>query len=462
METFILENAKYQRKYKCPFCNYRGTRMDLVRHIDKKHTDLIPENYTSSRLVFNMINKKDHGRCIICGEETKWNENKCRYERLCGKKSCHDKYVKIAHDNTKIEVLLNDPNFQAKMLAGRRISGTYKFEDKGSVSYTGSYEKALLEFMDKFLHIKSYDVQAPGPVIEYDYNGKKHKWITDFYYIPFNLVFDVKDGGDNPNTREMTEYREKQVAKEKAIAKLNKYNYIRLTNNNFEQLILIMMELKELLSDDSNKKIIRINEAGMGAAGPAAGAIVSQSSKDAVYIVDKMKNNVFSRDNSAYVIFDPHISDKVFEIENGEVKSKNLSEFVDDLEEGFTVYECLDDINILEEIASVESGLMDNFYESITGKPLLDANQIRFDIEYFKESTDNILVDLFNSKQCIRSTIMESIMNKSVSSLLLEQYDDGISLNRDLNGVFLRNDITGLRTISGKTIDEINKLRKYL
>ena len=44
--------------------------------------------------------------------------------------------------------------------------------------------------MDQFFGVKSDDLIAPGPVIDYEYNGKAHKWITDFYYEPYNLVFE--------------------------------------------------------------------------------------------------------------------------------------------------------------------------------------------------------------------------------------------------------------------------------
>ena len=40
---------------------------------------------------------------------------------------------------------------------------------------------------------------ADQDVKRYMYNGKEHVWITDFLYEPYNLVFDIKDGGDNPN-----------------------------------------------------------------------------------------------------------------------------------------------------------------------------------------------------------------------------------------------------------------------
>ncbi len=269
----LLESASTnsQRRYKCMYCTKSYERAKLVNHIDKVHEDMIPEGYTAARLVFNMINKKDHGTCIICGKESPWNEEKGRYDRICTNPECKKKYIKMTEERlqkargiTK-QQMLNDPEFQEKMLSNRCISGKYKFQDGTYKTYTGTYEKKFLEFMDVFLHVNPADIYAPGPVIEYEYEGEKHKWITDFYYEPYNLVFDIKDGGENPNNRSMVHYRAKQIEKEKAIKKLNKYNYIRLTDNNFEQLVLLMMELKELYLD-SNKDmdhIIRVNESSL-------------------------------------------------------------------------------------------------------------------------------------------------------------------------------------------------------
>ena len=249
------------KRYKCPYCEYRNYRVELIDHVEDDHEDMIPKDYTPARIVYNAINKKEHGSCMICHKETKWDEEKQRYNTLCESPKCRKEYVEIVRSRMVKKYgthnLLTDPNFQKKMLENRSISGKYKFEDGGSVGYVGSYEKKFLEFMDKFLHIKSYDIISPGPNIPYIYKGKEHVWITDYIYEPYNLVFDIKDGGDNPNTRDMKEYREKQTAKEKAIAEYGDYNYIRLTDNKFEQLISIFMELKEKVDE---KPLIRINE----------------------------------------------------------------------------------------------------------------------------------------------------------------------------------------------------------
>ena len=256
-----------KKKYTCPNCSFRGTKEQLIEHFEDAHHMLIPKGFTAGRVIFNHINKKTHGVCVVCKRKTEWHENNLKYNRLCGRKECRESLRKFYQKNMirvhGTDNILNDPEQQETMLRNRRISGTYKFSDGGAHVYTGSYEMKALEFMDKVLHIHSRDILAPGPIIEYEYKGKKHKYISDIYLIPFNLLIEVKDGGDNKNTRPMQSYREKQLAKEDAIIKLGTFNYLRLTNNNFEQLLITLAELKEQMIDDTeenSKPIININE----------------------------------------------------------------------------------------------------------------------------------------------------------------------------------------------------------
>ena len=230
--------------YKCMYCDKRFNRSDLVNHVTEDHEDMIPEDFTPLRLVFNYVNKKPlsyHGKCTECGGATPWDENKGRYDRQCGKKACHDSYVKKFENNMVnkrgVKRITSTEEGQKKMLANRKISGTYTFQDGGKKTYTGSYELKTLEFMDKVMNLKSADVMAPGPTLEYQFEGKTHMYITDFYYQPYNLVIEVKDGGSNPNKRSMPEYRAKQIEKEKFIIKNTNYNYLRLTDNNLSQLL---------------------------------------------------------------------------------------------------------------------------------------------------------------------------------------------------------------------------------
>ena len=291
-----ISNVK-KRKYKCPFCDNRYDRVRMITHIEKKHPEYISDDYTATRIVFNLVNKKEKGTCVMCGKESPWNEEKGRYDRFCSPE-CVKAYTKLADRRLKDvtgktkQELLKDPEYQNKvMLSHRSISGEYTFQDGSKKKYVGTYEKNFLRFMDVFLNIKSEDIETPGPIIDYEYKGKKHKWITDAYYAPYNLVFDIKDGGDNPNNREMPKYRAKQDAKEDAIKKLNKYNYIRLTDNKFEQLIQLMMELKELYVDNNSiyDPIIRINESTIIEDNIITEAVIFDKD-DAYYNFDKFVN----------------------------------------------------------------------------------------------------------------------------------------------------------------------------
>ena len=258
------------KKIKCPYCEKRYERKELCDHIDRKHDDLLPENYTGTRLVFDKVNNntKGYGVCRICGRPTEWNEKIGRYNQLCGRESCkkaiHERYrknmIKVYGEEYS---LLNDPEQQKKMLANRSISGEYRFQDGGKVGYTGSYEKKCLEFMDKVMEINSEDIMSPGPTMEYEYNGEKHMYIPDFLYIPYNLIIEVKDGGSNPNTQISTsreDSKARTIAKEKIFTSDGEYSYLRLTNNDFVQLISIFMDMKYKILIDDNTRTIRINE----------------------------------------------------------------------------------------------------------------------------------------------------------------------------------------------------------
>lgn len=253
------------KTYQCPYCTGKFNRKELAKHIDKEHSDEIPNNYTPYRSAYDVINNKPgHGTCTECGRDTEWNEKTQKYNRLCGRKECYAS-VKKTYETRMLKIynkvsLLDDPNQQEKMLANRRISGQYKWSDGTMFTYTGQFEKHLLEFLDKGLSYYSKDIITPGPVLEYKYKGITHKWITDCLILPYNLIIEVKDGGDNPNNRSMPVYREKQIAKETMITNLGTYSYLRLTNNQFDQLFNILAELKMNSINDDNNSIYRIHE----------------------------------------------------------------------------------------------------------------------------------------------------------------------------------------------------------
>ena len=271
-----IVNAKKtaKKKYKCPYCEARVERSKLHIHIQNEHEDLIPEGYTALRVAFNTINNKTEGHCIICKGVTDWNEDKARYERLCNNPACHEAYKKIVAERTRkiygTDRLQTDPAYadyvQRRALEGRKMSGKYTFADGGVLSYMGTYEKRFLEFMDTVMHAKSEDILAPGPSIKYVFQGQNHIYISDFFYVPYNLIIEIKDGGSNRNNhpKRLGEEEEKIKAKEKAVEDLKMFNYVRVTDNDFGQLLSVMALLKYQLYHPTyaykDDYIIRVNE----------------------------------------------------------------------------------------------------------------------------------------------------------------------------------------------------------
>lgn len=462
-EQYIInESTTSQRFYKCPYCDYRNTRENLVYHVDDVHKDLIPENYTAARIIFNYINKKNHGTCIIDKAETEWDEQRWRYQRLCGKKSCYEEYKKLIDGRmlkkwgtTKVTY---DPEFQKKMLANRKISGEYKFADGGVRSYCGSYEQKLLEFYDIILHEKSDNIITPGPTIEYEFEGKKLYWITDGFYVPFNLVIDVKDGGDNPNNRPMEEYRAKQIAKEKAIAELKQYNYIRLTNNNFDQLLYIMAEIKKQLKDypDSEDVIININEyTAMSGVNPV------ESTNKELYIVPYMMNNSFL---GTCISFDKYLS-KLYRIDDNKIVKENIS-FLYDKDFSIYKYNGTDNISI-EEGSIIDNKNKDYFYTLLTGKELLSPDQLLFDENFIE--VNNPYEQQLNKIESIKESIQYEYDVLSGNNVGLPIIDNklikikesklkghgNIDILEDINGYFVYNECTKSRSSSYKDIKQI-------
>lgn len=256
------------RKYKCPYCNNSYIRKDLVNHIDKEHDELLGDDHTSSQIVFDLVNgTKGHGKCRVCGKPTNWNESSARYSVLCNNPKCKE-YMREEYKKNMLKVyntynILTSDEQQKKMLANRKISGKYKFKDGGIVTYTGSYEKKFLQFIDIYMNIPSKDIMAPGPTIEYEMNGEKHFYITDFLYIPYNAIIEIKDGGSNLNHKDsegMRSSRQRTIEKEKIITNQGVYNYLRLTDNQFMQFLEFCMEIKRMLIEGRDDKIIKVNE----------------------------------------------------------------------------------------------------------------------------------------------------------------------------------------------------------
>ena len=466
--SYLLESNtinKSTKRYKCPYCELRLDRVKLVDHVDKNHAEMIPLNFTSTRVVFNVVNKKDRGSCVICGKETEWNENTARYERYCSKQ-CRAKASEIADKNMVrtygVTTLLNDEEHQMKMLANRSISGSYKFADGGEVSYVGSYERKLLEFADKVMGYKSSDWMSPGPVIEYEFKGKKHRWITDQYLIPYNLVFDVKDGGDNPNNRDMAEYRDKQLAKEEAIKKQGKYNYIRLTNNNFAQLLYILAELKEQLMDygDDHKPVIHINENALEFEYTNA-QVKEKSFKTINEFCDAVVGAIVGIEKAEPIVV-PYMMKNTFEVGYGITDDPNLDYFITDRNgmldikgQKFLKEQCEAYMMFKYNKEPVKCKFEpSNIVEAVLGKQIKEPDQLLYDEDFTKILTPDEKLTIF--RESYRATLLG---NKGLATVcVVESVGEAgsdIIFKEDDNGIFVENTINGLRSKSYLQYEDI-------
>lgn len=465
----MSKTSKSNRKYTCPYCSYRATRIDLVSHIEEVHEDMIPENYTAARIVFNKLNNKEHGNCTVCSKHTEWNEEKWIYDRICSDK-CKKEYVKMRDERMKkvhgTTNMLKDPEHQIKMLSGRSISDIYKFTDGGTHGYTGTYEKNFLEFMDKVMGFHSSDLISPGHIIPYKFKGQTLSFITDYYLIPFNLLFDIKPGGKNPNTHQgMEEYNQKQIAKEKQIEKDGIYNYIRLTDNDFSQLINVLMDIKHSLIDQDNKqKVIHINE-NMIPVPPVQGEVQSANQDIRLIAYSSNGNTV-----DGYGIATNTMIDNLF-VPNGNKMELTDLRFLK--EKYYTVFKLQDNSDdVIEELCKLVKEQtevsFDICYSLLTESELLSPEQLLYDERFIKEYTSDIN-DNSNYNQRLNEAVQTSlvyqledyisfpILNETYimkKNLILESFNR-LDIMEDENGYFVLNKVTNNRSISFKDILEI-------
>lgn len=385
------------RYYLCPYCNKKYTRENLPSHLEKNHMDELPEGFTSLRMSFHIVNNKPitYSRpCRICKQGTDWDENKGRYNFLCNKKSCHDAWVeqmkKSMGDKMGCNRPTSTPEGLEKMLANRKISGKYKFQDGSEKVYTGSYEKKALEFLDKVMNIKSEDLMCPGPILKYsflspnapkektaddktDYN-EYHIYIPDMYYIPYNLLIEVKDGGNRPNKNEsLVATRKRQIAKEKFIIENTDYNYLRLTDNDFSQLLSVFADLKLHLIENDKERVIHVNEDAT-----TIGAMPPDSvMKSGVYIVNFLQNNVFAKPD--YTIADsPKLQKLIIKNKENTLEEVDASFLFNSKYSLYFVEASEDKIRSIKE--NIGKEVSDNFiYETIFGHKKYSDDQILFE-----------------------------------------------------------------------------------
>lgn len=245
--------------YKCPFCDRKYIEKEaLYLHMDQKHSDEL-HGLSPKQIFFNYSNRyaltKGFGRSVISGKPTKFNEITGRYERfLPEEKDLYRKYFLANMKKAGKENIMKDMEHQKEMLAARHISGTYIWTDGTKVTYTGSYEKKFLEYLDKILNWPSSDIMAPAPQIFVykDSDGIEHCHIPDFYISSLNLIINIKSS-------ENKHYRLRDIdveMKEDEVIKASSYNYIKIYDNQFTKFSDGIETIKKNTESDSKQKIV--------------------------------------------------------------------------------------------------------------------------------------------------------------------------------------------------------------
>ena len=263
--------AKQKRRIYCKFCDYFCyTPEDFVSHLEKHHDEMIPEDMTPWQFSYYLRTGKTYSNCIICKKQTSWNEKTHKYNRFCTNPKCKEKYREVFKNRMVGKYgkthLLNDPEQQKKMLANRKISGEYLWRDRVTkTTYTGSYEKNFLEFLDQIMNFDPSDIMAPSPhTYFYEYEGEKHFYIPDFFIPSLDLEIEIKDGGDNENKHPKIQAvdKVKEKLKDEVMLK-NHFNYIKITNQNHEKFFEYLNRAKENFCEKNEKPIYMIEKSLM-------------------------------------------------------------------------------------------------------------------------------------------------------------------------------------------------------
>lgn len=197
-----MQAVKY---YKCPHCGMKYNSLQTWgNHVSSKHPSLIPEGWSYARYFYYIQTGKREGHCVECKNPTEWNEGSQKYARFCKNPACKLAYrnrFKSRMIGTHGTVhLLNDPEQQRKMVAARKISGTYVFQTGAKVQYTGTYELDFVRMLDTFLHFNPTDLMMPSPhTYYYEYKNPndpehegRHFYIPDAFIPSLNLEIEIK------------------------------------------------------------------------------------------------------------------------------------------------------------------------------------------------------------------------------------------------------------------------------
>ena len=351
------------------------------------------------------------------------------------------------------------------MLSARSISGEYEFKDGGKHSYTGSYERSFLEFLDKVMEFSSLDVVSPCPfTFYYTYEGKELFYIPDIYIPSLNLIVEIKDGGDNPNTHPKIQAVDKIKEKLKDdLMKKGSYNYIKITNKDNFEFIEFLIELKN--KDDEDKKpIIRIAESekvimpyrGVGPLKEAYGEEEINDVRNYPYIAYRLDEEIGSYFPTDTIYLQDPLDHVGLHCVGKDKKMKSLFPHnVDNTNSQWVIV-----TNIYPEEFKDMSALIDGFLEALSGgtnivlkRSYKDDKNIRFTWDRMRENYNRILEEGVDNLLEFKADPTETV---------IEEFEHGCKLCKDANGKYYYRDEMGHCTDKANSKEGINFWQRAL
>ena len=255
------------KNYKCPDCGAKYKSLQTWgNHVSTVHPELIPSGWSYARYFYYVLTGKSHGTCVECKKDTDWNESTQKYERFCKDPVCKEKYresfkSRMIATHGRVH-LLDNPDQQRKMLAGRKISGLYTFKNGTQIQYVGSYEKDFLYMLDRFLKFNPNDIMMPSPhTYEYNYknpndieNEGKHFFIPDAYIPSLNLEIEIKQN-TNTHPKLLKIDKVKELQKDELMRSIPDVNYIKIVEKEYSEFFKLIDDLANTISKDETNRV---------------------------------------------------------------------------------------------------------------------------------------------------------------------------------------------------------------
>ena len=238
----------------CPYCSkYFSKKQAALDHINKYHGNYLErDNMDAAQALYYSTHGTLKGKCMCgCGQDTEWNYKTGKPFKVSDDPECRKRLRNQALRNHKrvygTETLLNDMEHQKEMQKHRPTAGEYTFSDGGKVGYLSSLELNFLQFCDKVMEFESKMVQDSPETFTYKdpKDGKLHQYIPDFYLPDYNLLIEIKDGGENPNTNPafIKETKYKVALKDEVMKKQNRYNYIKIVDKKYGPFMELLYQI---------------------------------------------------------------------------------------------------------------------------------------------------------------------------------------------------------------------------